>query len=46
MMQNVSCAIKSSSGTGKTNMIFITCRELLNRNVDFAIVVANEYLYH
>lgn len=46
MAQTESCAILSKAGTGKTNMIFILCRRLLNDGKKFAIVVANEYLYY
>ena len=46
MIQPFNSAILSKAGTGKTNMIFITCRHLLSKGVQFAIVVANEYLYH
>ena len=36
----------SRAGTGKTNMIMILCRHLLDSSVPFAVVVANDYLYH
>jgi superfamily II DNA or RNA helicase len=45
-MQPESCAIISRAGTGKTNMIMIAARQLLYQNVPFAIIVANQYLYH
>lgn len=46
MYQAESCSILSKAGTGKTNMICILARKLLNEGKAFAIVVANEYLFH